>query len=1041
MKMNKIWPVSILLLSLIGSASVGGVVNKMDAYNVVWDSPSVNSSGSMPLGNGDIGVNAWVEGDGDLLFYISKTDSWNEEGELLKIGRVRISLDPNPFLKGKPFKQVLNISGGEMLITAGNSSEQVDIRMWVDANRGVVWVEIDAKTGIRARVTTEIWRTPETQSGSLGYNSKTFVKQSADVVLPASGNAISWYHRNSESIWPWITNQQHLADFARTARDPIANRTFGATIKGTGLVSVDDRTIASSESTNKIVISASVLTEQTDSAEGYVKKLLSLGQQTTRLDLPSARVRHHKWWDVFWNRSYIRVSGRPDAEVVSKAYHLQRYISACGGRGAYPIKFNGSIFTVDTRDPADSTNPDYRRWGGGYWFQNTRLAYWPMIASGDWDMITPLLKMFKDIIPLARFRTKDYFGHDGTFYPETQTFYGMYLPENYGLDRTGKHHSHVDNGYIHYYWSGGLELTKLMLERYEFGQDSKFVKEYLLPISDGVIEFYDKHYKRDENGKIVFKPAGSLETWHEAVNPAPEIAGLKSVLQGLLELPGELTGDARCKVWKRMLGELPELPTETKGGHRILSPAAELLGPIMNSENPELYAVFPYHLFGVGLPNLDMANYTFDARKFPGNEGWRQDAIQLALLGRADEARRMVYGRFTNKHAGSRFDAFWGPNFDWIPDQDHGSVAVMALQTMLMQNIGQKILLMPAWPKDWDVEFKLCAPGKTTIVGVFKNGKMEKLKVSPTARRKDIVFCGPLAGSPPKITKLGTVECDLVETTPLVFNNKLYRMEWVRMAYKHTNYGDECFRLVDMATGEPSAPFAFGHIFASGMVDNDTVYAFGDQEPRHEMHVFASKDLVKWESWTAFKTDNWSLFNSSVCKTEDGKYVMAFEVGEPAEEVGVPFTCRFAVSDDLKSWSVLPREYIYSMDRYTACPTIRQIDGWYYMVYLEMLHPWEFDSYLVRSRDLKHWQSSPHNPILKYSPEDKQIANPKLTEAERKRIADAVDINNSDFDVCEFKGKTIINYSWGSQQGQEFLAQAEYDGTMKEFFEGFFPQE
>jgi Domain of unknown function (DUF5703) len=29
----------------------------------------------MPLGNGDIGINAWVETNGDLCFYIGKTDT------------------------------------------------------------------------------------------------------------------------------------------------------------------------------------------------------------------------------------------------------------------------------------------------------------------------------------------------------------------------------------------------------------------------------------------------------------------------------------------------------------------------------------------------------------------------------------------------------------------------------------------------------------------------------------------------------------------------------------------------------------------------------------------------------------------------------------------------------------------------------------------------------------------------------------------------------------------------------------------------------
>ena len=37
-------------------------------YNVVWRAPSRDSQGSMPLGNGDVGLNAWVEPDGDLRF-------------------------------------------------------------------------------------------------------------------------------------------------------------------------------------------------------------------------------------------------------------------------------------------------------------------------------------------------------------------------------------------------------------------------------------------------------------------------------------------------------------------------------------------------------------------------------------------------------------------------------------------------------------------------------------------------------------------------------------------------------------------------------------------------------------------------------------------------------------------------------------------------------------------------------------------------------------------------------------------------------------
>ena len=88
----------------------------LDHYNVVWDSPSKNSYGSMPIGNGDIGLNVWVEPDRGLLFYIGKTDAWSENGRLLKLGRVRVGISPTPFGKGQPFKQTLDLAGTDVIV-------------------------------------------------------------------------------------------------------------------------------------------------------------------------------------------------------------------------------------------------------------------------------------------------------------------------------------------------------------------------------------------------------------------------------------------------------------------------------------------------------------------------------------------------------------------------------------------------------------------------------------------------------------------------------------------------------------------------------------------------------------------------------------------------------------------------------------------------------------------------------------------------------------------------------------------------------------
>ena len=47
-----------------------------------WNTPSKNSSESMPCGGGDIGMNVWME-DGDVLFYLSRSGSFDENNSLL----------------------------------------------------------------------------------------------------------------------------------------------------------------------------------------------------------------------------------------------------------------------------------------------------------------------------------------------------------------------------------------------------------------------------------------------------------------------------------------------------------------------------------------------------------------------------------------------------------------------------------------------------------------------------------------------------------------------------------------------------------------------------------------------------------------------------------------------------------------------------------------------------------------------------------------------------------------------------------------------
>ena len=290
----------------------------------------------------------------------------------------------------------------------------------------------------------------------------------------------------------------------------------------------------------------------------------------------------------------------------------------------------------------------------------------------------------------------------------------------------------------------------------------------------------------------------------------------------------------------------------------------------------------------------------------------------------------------------------------------------------------------------------------------------------------------------PLIVKTGTIDCDMVETTPIVFNNKVYRFEYVRKQYWNNKTGDSYFRFVDHKTGELTKPFAQGFHLGSAFVHNNMVYVTAvDIWNGEQIHIFASKDMENWESWLAFELPGYGIFNTSLAK-DDKQFVLMFEIGKPEIEAGKRFTARFATSNDLKEWDILSSDHVYAKDRYTAPHCLRYLDGYYYDFYLESFEGWEMR--VVRSKDLIKWDASPLNPVLKASSEDKLIANKNLSEELLQKIADADDLNNSDIDFCEFDGSLEINYSWGNQHGKEFLAGASYAGTLEQFLKGWFPQ-
>ena len=728
--------------------------------DVIWTSPGTNENNSMPLGNGDIAVNVWTEQNGDIVLLLAKSDAWSENGQLLKLGRVRVKLAPNPFISPHGFTQTLRLESDEVQFRSGKNIAHI----WVDANNPVVHLEVQSEQPVQLAATSELWRTKNyhldqravSQAGFFEWgNNPTGLDFDADKILPAQTNQITWCHFNSRSIYPLVFEREHLEPLLQKYPDSLLHRCFGVIMKGPGLTSSDNLTLKSSDASKALRLDLYALTQQADTPETWQAALDKKIKTIDDIKIMSAWKAHQKWWAEFWNRSWIHVAGTPEAEKVSQSYAIQRYMTAGAGRGAQPIKFNGSLFTVgqDLPEGASSTenhqDPDYRAWGNSFWNQNTRLIYWPLIATGDGDLLAPWFNMYVQALPLVRDRTKLYFHHDGGAFIETMYFWGLPNVNDFGWNNPGPE---LQSEWMRYHVQGGLEVLAQMLDYFDNTQDTDFAKHSLLPMADATITFYDQHWKRGTDGKILMEPAQAIETYQTtAVNPTPDVAGLMSILPRLVSLPPSLADEAQQGLWSKVLKELPPLPMGTTAngklpprglgdpdGKRVILPAQKYDEP-KNHENPELYTVFPYPLYGVGKPDLMMARDTFMARLYPFGKCWGQDGIQAALLGLTSEAKKSLLEEFTS-YGNQQFKWFWSKNSDWIPDMDNGGAGMMTLQLMLMQCDGKRIQLLPAWPDDWTADFKLHAPYQTTVEGHVEHGKITQLKTVPAYRAKDVVL-------------------------------------------------------------------------------------------------------------------------------------------------------------------------------------------------------------------------------------------------------------------------------------------------------------
>lgn len=242
--------------------------------------------------------------------------------------------------------------------------------------------------------------------------------QYPDIVHFVQDKGVLSYHHNSKTpLFDFQAKQQKLAD-ANSYFNPMRNNTAspkisvnlpitdvlqfgiymhspqmhqGGTTTGKYLnTKFTSFNLVSREACKAFQLYIGVDQEQTVNVDAWKTALIAKAES-----MPSQKhCTTISWWHAFWDRSYILIN--PNADLsdpgfqVGKNYQYFRYMMGCNARGKYPTRFNGGLFTFDPvlTDKDYPFTPDFRLWSGGtFTAQNQRLLYWPLLKTGDWDIM------------------------------------------------------------------------------------------------------------------------------------------------------------------------------------------------------------------------------------------------------------------------------------------------------------------------------------------------------------------------------------------------------------------------------------------------------------------------------------------------------------------------------------------------------------------------------------------------------------------------------------------------------------------------------
>ena len=741
-------------------------------WQIAYHSPAESAAEGLPIGNGRMGTLVWTEHD-SVRMQLNRVDNFTtnrmhggtqiflEKGnttptdQLLSLGALRVTF-PDGALKDR-FEQTLSIADGVMQL----NSSRLEALAFVSAQDDVLCLE--ARHAGQASVAFELWRPLDAIVGTQHWSLRTYEKNGRLFLV----------HTVTEGAF--------------VSRYAVALVAQGANVQAER----DDRTLhlkIESQGEPYRILLASATSQ--DPAVDVAASAAAILERALRDGRARMLQRHRAWWARMWNHSFLSATS-PDgiADYLTRLYAMHFYLMASSSRGAYPPKFNGSIWIHEQ---------DRREWGSQFWVWNTESLYYPMLASDQIELSEPFYRMYSAQLPLARIAARQRWGAEGAWYPETASFDGpRELPERAareilevlargtrtrnqlsslamsvsGFDSslaalTRQDERYVSSGrfsWITHILTSGSELAIEFWRRYEYTQDRGWLAKHAYPLLRDMLEFYRSYARLEDDGRYHIDSSNAHESFWGVNDSISDLAAIRALVPRTIRASEILGCDApKRAAWRQFAERLAPYPDgSSKGAIELggsLGPgtwAAGLFGHEAGRKNIEeiwTFPVFPFEVVTLDRHSSEdwaTANATYLAMpQRRALEGDAQDLLKkfafpeharlpiLAVrLGLEEEVRTTlpVLAALTQlRPNGLPIGAY--ASTETVFPESLGMIA-FTMQEAMLQSTDGLIRLFPAWPGSWDGRFHLRARGGFFVSAEKRRGQVVAVEVtSPTSR-------------------------------------------------------------------------------------------------------------------------------------------------------------------------------------------------------------------------------------------------------------------------------------------------------------------